>query len=138
MVPAGPYVATVIGAITTALAASASQMYLSAALRSDDQGKAQSSLTLFSVIAQNAGRAAYTALFYGDKALMTSGYLLAAAVGVPLFLAAMAFPRQLPATPSIGGEEPPAQTVIILYIYRMFIYKINHYIYKMTDGRAEG
>ena len=75
-------------------------MYVAAALHAEDRTKAQSSLQLFKIVSQNLGKAAYTALFFGSRELMTEGYEFAAVVGVPLLVLTVAYPRTLPAPPS--------------------------------------
>ena len=102
---AGPYLSTAVSAIATALNGSAFQMYVAAALHAEDRTKAQSSLQLFKIVAQNLGKAAYTALFFGSRELMTEGYEVAAVVGVPLLVLTVAYPRTLPAPPSDAREE---------------------------------
>ena len=104
----GPYVAIAVGSVTDALRTSASQMYIAAVLRSDDQAKAQSSLNLFTVVSNNLGQLAYTAVFYGDAKLMTTGYVTSATVGIGLLLMTAAYPRTLPPPPGSSSSSASA------------------------------
>ena len=98
--PASPYFSIVVSAVTTAVGTPASQMYIASALRPDDQGKAQSSLSLFHAVCQQLGIVVYTGVFFGSSERMVSGYLCQAAVGVGLLAMTAAYPRTLPPPPA--------------------------------------
>ena len=94
---AGPYVSIFVANIGQAVQTPASIMYLAAALKSADLTQAQSALLVVQQVVKNASPMVWSALFFGDRGMMTTGYLVASAVGVAGVVATVVFlPRELP------------------------------------------
>ena len=79
-------------------------MYLAAALRPADLAQAQSALLLVSTVLGNVSPMVFSAMFFGDREAMTSGYMVATAMYATCVAAVVFFlPRQLPA--GTAGRE---------------------------------
>ena len=94
---AGPYLSTFCATVAGALSGPAQKMYLAAALRAADLSGAQSALLLLQTVLGNVSPMFFSAHFFGDREIMTRGYLLAAAMSaVSVAVYAVLLPRELP------------------------------------------
>ena len=92
----GPYASVLCSTVASALAGPANIMYLAAALRPIDLAQAQSALLLVQTVLANVSPMFFSALFFGDREAMTSGYMLAMVMSaVTVAVTAALMPRQL-------------------------------------------
>lgn len=107
---AGPYVASMLATVGGALAGPASIMYLAAALKPADLVQAQSALLLLQTVLSNVSPMFWSAFFFGDRASMTTGYMMAMVMCVvALAVMLLHMPRELPRTGVVRREDmiPP-------------------------------
>ena len=100
---AGPYMSALFATIGMAIAGPAGIMYTAAALKATDLAGAQSALVMVSTVISNTAPMFWAALFFGDRAMMTGGYMLATLMnGATLATAIVLLPRKLP--PSANNQ----------------------------------
>ena len=88
----------------SALVGPAQLMYLAAALRAGDLAQAQSTLLLLSKTLGNVSPMFFSAYFFGDREIMTRGYLLATAMlSMTVVVYTVLLPRELPVRS--GGHD---------------------------------
>ena len=100
----GPYLSTLCATLAGALVGPAQLMYLAAALRAGDLAQAQSTLLLLSKTLGNVSPMFFSAYFFGDREIMTRGYLLATAMlSMTVVVYTLLLPRELPVRS--GGHD---------------------------------
>lgn len=107
---AGPYLSTLISTVSGALSGPATKMYFAAALKATDLSQAQSALLLLQTVLGNVSPMFFSAYFFGDRELMTRGYLLAATmITLSVVVSAVLLPRKLPTSidKASGSSRPP-------------------------------
>jgi hypothetical protein len=103
----GAYAASAISSMGNALLAPARMMYLAAVLRSSEITRVQSTLSVAANALKAPAAPVFTALFYGDQARMSMGYVTAALLTFGLGLSVC----WLPATPPSAATPAQAPQV---------------------------
>ena len=81
-------------------------MYLAAALKPVDLAQAQSALLLVQTVLSNVSPMFFAAFFFGDRASMTTGYMIAMVMcAVALVAVVLRMPKELPRTDAVSRKD---------------------------------